>query len=88
MIPDRVRCFDDLIRWFFKLREDTGLAKKPSTSELLDWLRVLVRAGLDRERSIEEQRPLLRGCLGSLLKMHEDVERVRSRLDDRATPLV
>jgi MoxR-like ATPase len=84
----RGRAYDELVRWFFKLREDINLVKKPSTSELLDWLSVLARAGLDMERSIEQQRGLLKTCLGSLLKTQLDVERIAARLDDAGTPLL
>ncbi|MEZ4241164.1 MAG: MoxR family ATPase [Myxococcota bacterium] len=35
---------------FFALRRKQGLRKKPSTSELIDWLTVLVHAGVDAER--------------------------------------
>lgn len=80
--------FDELIKWFFKLREDMSLTKKPSTSELLDWMRVLSRAGLDRTRSINQQRAILKTCIGSLLKTREDVERITARVKDEATPLV
>jgi MoxR-like ATPase len=80
--------YAELVRWFFALRKDVTLAKKPSTSELLDWLRVLHQAGLDKARPIEEQRATLKGCLGSLLKMQQDIERVTARLDDRHTRLL
>lgn len=76
------RAFDELIGWFFKLRDDISLTKKPSTSELLDWLRVLVHAGLQAEQPIDQQRPVLRDCLGSLLKMRDDIERIGQRLTD------
>lgn len=81
------RAFDELIRWFFKLRDDISLTKKPSTSELLDWLRVLVHAGLQAELPINEQRSLLKDCLGSLLKMRDDIERIGQRLSSDPTPL-
>lgn len=80
--------FEDLIRWFFQLREDPALTKKPSTSELLDWMRVLARAGLDRARPLDGQRPVLRACIGSLLKTREDVERIGARIGDTSAGLV
>lgn len=80
--------FEELIKWFFKLRDDPGLTKKPSTSELLDWMRVLAQAGLDRSRSINDQRPVLRACIGSLLKTREDVERITARIGDTSAGLV
>lgn len=80
--------YDELVRWFFKLRDDVELVKKPSTSELLDWLCVLSRAGLELDRSIEQQRDKLKACLGSLLKTQPDAERIAARLDDTSTPLL
>ena len=80
--------YGELVRWFFALRADVTLAKKPSTSELLDWLRVLHLAGLNLERPIEEQRATLKHCLGSLLKMQQDIELVTARLDAAGTPLL
>lgn len=78
----------ELLRWFFRLREDLALSKKPSTSELLDWLRVLAQAGLEPARGIEQQRDVLHACLGSLLKTREDVERIAARIKDTASPLL
>lgn len=54
---------------FFSLRKIDGLRKKPSTSEFLDWLTVLVRAGVQAE-DIEEKLPFL----GVLLKQEKDLE--------------
>ena len=57
---------------FFKLRTTRGLRKKPSTSELLDWLSVLVHAGVSPE-DLESEHPFL----GVLLKQEQDLSRVR-----------
>lgn len=65
--------FEGARRFFFALRDrSAGLAKKPSTSELLDWLRALGNEGLDAGRPFEEQRELARGCLGTLAKTEAD----------------
>lgn len=82
--------YGELLKWFFKLREDPGLTKKPSTSELLDWLKVLPQAKLDGTRSINDasQRKVILACLGSLLKTRDDGERIVARLKDLNTPLV
>lgn len=53
---------------FFAFRRKQGLRKKPSTSELIDWLTVLVHAGLDPER-IKNEDPFL----GVLLKQEADL---------------
>ena len=57
---------------FFALRKVKGLKKPPSTSELLDWLSVLIHMGLDPS-SLDQQHPFL----GVLLKNERDVEAVR-----------
>jgi MoxR-like ATPase len=53
---------------FFGLRRRQGLRKKPSTSELIDWLSVLVHAGLDPAR-VRNEDPFL----GVLLKQEQDL---------------
>lgn len=57
---------------FLRVRKVKGLAKPPSTSELLDWLTVLVRAGVDVD-TIKTAHPFL----GVLVKQERDLERVR-----------
>lgn len=54
---------------FFALRRLDGIRKRPSTSELVDWLSVLVHAGLDPDR-IKNAAPFL----GVLFKQESDVE--------------
>ena len=59
---------------FFGLRELPGLKKKPSTSELLDWLKLLVADDISpevlRESSVKKSLPPL---YGALLKNEQDV---------------
>jgi MoxR-like ATPase len=59
---------------FFGLRELPGLKKKPSTSELLDWLKLLLAEDIDptilREASTKKSLPPL---YGALLKNEQDV---------------
>lgn len=57
---------------FFTLREVPGLKKKPSTSEFLDWLQLLVSEAVpaDRVGGIEGDLPRL---AGALLKNEQDV---------------
>jgi MoxR-like ATPase len=73
--------FDQALALFFKVRGDGGFEKKPSTSELLDWLRVLAAAGLDAARPLAEQKDLVLSTLGSLLKTRADLERGPSLLN-------
>ncbi len=54
---------------FYRVREIRGLHKKPSTSELLDWIRALRYSGIEEAR-IEEEIPFA----GVLLKKNEDLD--------------
>jgi MoxR-like ATPase len=59
---------------FFKLRELPGLKKKPATSELLDWLKLLMVQDMPAEalRSTEAQ-VVIPPLHGALLKNEQDV---------------
>jgi len=59
---------------FYHLRELPEVRKKPSTSELLDWVAALQAAGVAPEQ-IEEQIPFL----GTLLKKEQDQELLQRR---------
>jgi MoxR-like ATPase len=41
------RLVEEALRIFFEVREVPGLKKKPSTSELLDWLKLLLNEDID-----------------------------------------
>lgn len=72
--------YQDAVAFFFKLRDQGTISKKPSTSELLDWLRALSNAGMEMEQALSEQRPLFESCLGTLLKTTEDLKIAKSLL--------
>src|SRR3954454_21284010 len=59
---------------FFQLRDTPGLKKKPSTSELLDWIKLLVAEDIDpavlRSQDPKKTLPILHGAL---LKNEQDV---------------
>ena len=59
---------------FFKLRDTPGLRKKPSTSELLDWIKLLVAEQVPPEvlRS-DDPKKVLPPLYGALLKNEQDV---------------
>ncbi len=59
---------------FFRLRETPGLRKKPSTSELLDWIKLLVAEQIPPEalRSNDPKKSLP-PLYGALLKNEQDV---------------
>jgi MoxR-like ATPase len=59
---------------FFKIRETPGLKKKPTTSELLDWIKLLVTEEIPPEvlRS-DDAKKLIPPLYGALLKNEQDV---------------
>ncbi len=58
---------------FYELREVPGLKKKPSTSEVLDWLKLLLAEDLAAEDLRRDGRSLLPRLHGALLKNEQDV---------------
>ena len=59
---------------FFELREVPGMKKKPSTSELIDWLKLLVAEDIPPEalRS-KDRKTVVPPLAGALLKNEQDV---------------
>lgn len=72
--------YHEALALFFKLRAHTSLTKKPSTSELLDWLLALSKAGLEWDKPLAVQYALLEACLGALLKTSDDIKIAKSLL--------
>ena len=68
------RLVSDALKLFYEIRDVPGLKKKPSTSELLDWLKLLMSEDVDenilRERDPRKVIPPLHGAL---LKNEQDV---------------
>lgn len=64
----------EALETFFELREMPGLKKKPSTSELLDWIKLLVAEDISPEilRS-DDSRKVIPPLYGALLKNEQDV---------------
>ncbi len=58
---------------FFDIRETPGLKKKPSTSEVLDWLKLILAEDLSPEDLRRDGRSLLPKLHGALLKTEQDV---------------
>lgn len=68
------RLIKEALTAFYELREVPGLKKKPSTSELLDWLKLLVADEIDPEVLRSENRnDLILPLHGALLKSEQDV---------------
>lgn len=69
--------FDDLdeqlisrcLARFYWLREQDSLRKKPSTSELIDWIGALIRAGIDPDKIVNEL-----PFVGVLIKKERDLQ--------------
>src|SRR3954466_13559966 len=59
---------DQALATFYRLRDVEGLRKRPSTSELIDWIAVLRRAGVESVE-LDESLPFL----GALLKREQDL---------------
>ena len=64
----------EALRAFFEVREVPGLKKKPSTSELLDWLKLLLAEDIppDALRS-QDNKKIIPPLHGALLKNEQDV---------------
>jgi MoxR-like ATPase len=59
---------------FFELREIPGLKKKPSTSELIDWLKLLVAEDIPPEAlRAKDHKAVIPPLHGALLKNEQDV---------------
>ena len=61
---------------FYSLRDMNELQKKPSTSELLDWIQALIISGVDIKKVVDEI-----PYVGVLLKKNEDIEVMREIKD-------
>ena len=59
---------------FLQIRETPGLKKKPSTSELIDWLKLLLADDLGPEDLLKNKNNILPPLYGALLKNEADVE--------------
>jgi MoxR-like ATPase len=68
------RLVEEALKIFFEVREVPGLRKKPSTSELLDWLKLLLAEDIGPEQLRErDTRKLIPPLHGALLKNEQDV---------------
>ena len=68
------RLVSEALKTFYEIRDTPGLKKKPSTSELLDWLKLLLVDDIDPE-TLREKTPnkLIPPLHGALLKNEQDV---------------
>jgi MoxR-like ATPase len=63
------KLLDQVLIKFYWLREQSELRKKPSTSELVDWISALLRSGLTHDK-LQQHIPFV----GALLKKEQDVD--------------
>ncbi len=68
------RLVKEALTVFYELRDVPGLKKKPSTSELLDWLKLLLNEDIDPATLREsDPRKVIPPLAGALLKNEQDV---------------
>lgn len=63
----------EALNQFYEIRETAGLKKKPSTSEALDWIRLLVADDVEPETLRGDAKNALPKLHGALLKNEQDV---------------
>ncbi len=66
---------DQTLRCFYEIRKVKALRKRPSTSELVDWIAVLRQAGVSAVE-LGEKLPFL----GALLKKEQDLATLAAEL--------
>lgn len=66
---------NNALQSFYEIRQVAGIKKKPSTSELLDWIKLLMADDIDLE-TVREKSPnkLIPPLYGALLKNEQDVQ--------------
>jgi len=74
------KLLDQCLARFYWLRKVKGLRKRPSTSELVDWIGALLAAGVQPGRLAQEI-----PFLGALIKKEEDVEAVGKAMTGAST---
>ena len=68
------RLVKEALNSFYNLRDVPGLKKKPSTSELLDWIKLLLNEDIDVDTIREsDSRKMIPPLHGALLKNEQDV---------------
>jgi MoxR-like ATPase len=72
------RLLEQAMETFYMLRNIPNLQKKPSTSELIDWLQALVVGGINPNK-IKQDMPFL----GVLLKKNEDLDTLLNQLHNK-----
>ena len=72
--PDiKKRLLKEAMEVFFSIRDVNGIKKKPSTSELLDWIKLLLTEDIDPEALRGDSTKAIPQLHGALLKNEQDV---------------
>ena len=73
--PDlKKKLLDEALKAFFEIRDVPGLKKKPSTSELIDWLKLLVAEDIPPEAlHSKDGKAAITPLYGALLKNEQDI---------------
>ena len=66
------RLLGQVLEAFYKIRQLPAIKKKPSTSEIIDWIQALQHGGVDVDKIVREV-----PYLGVLLKKNEDIDTLR-----------
>ena len=75
MFPDiKKNLLQSALEIFFDIREVPGLKKKPSTSEILDWIKLLLVEDISVTDLKKEPKDMLPILYGALLKNEQDVQ--------------
>ncbi len=69
----KARLLTEALTQFYEIREQPGLKKKPSTSEVLDWLKLLLAEDIDPAELKRDGASALPTLHGALLKNEQDV---------------
>jgi len=69
------RLIDQALRTFFEIRNMPGLKKKPSTSELLDWLKLLMAEEISADALYSnDPNNFIPPLYGALVKNEQDIQ--------------
>lgn len=72
--PDiKKNLLDNALKIFFEIREIKGLKKKPSTSEALDWIKLLLIEDMNPLELKKDSKDLLPKLHGALIKNEQDI---------------
>lgn len=75
------KLFKEAMEVFYQLREVRGVKKRPSTSELIDWMKLLIMGKINPdELSKVDLKTIIPPYLGALVKNEKDLELLTARM--------